>query len=177
MPKSMLTTSSHADMGRCKRKRDARGSSSAMGCHGCRGTRPNHGQERLPLGLPNGAQTGPPTDGTPHNQKGGWLNANGCFSKMAAPKRCVFFLASLAWGFTLHLCVGAIPARNSVRGPPGGNLGRPGRHTPLTTPDHAVVVPLDGGCVSMATAIHLSHHAPMHLPNGSRAHISVGKVP
>ena len=84
MPKSMLTVTSRADVGRCKRKRDTRGSHGAMGCHGCRGTRPTCGQRRLPPGLPNLAQTGP------HNQKGGCPNAEGWFSEMAAPRRLVF---------------------------------------------------------------------------------------
>ena len=64
--KSMLTMTTLADVGRCKRMCNARGSSGAMGCHGCRRTRPNYGRERHALVLPN---FGP--DGTPRPKKGG----------------------------------------------------------------------------------------------------------
>ena len=67
MPKSMLTVTSHADAGRCKRKRDARGSSGAMGCHGCRETRTTRGQRRFPPGLPNLAPQ--PKRGVPKRQR------------------------------------------------------------------------------------------------------------
>ena len=47
-----------------------------------------HGRTTAKSNVPLVCQIWPRRD--PHNQKGGWLNANGCFSKMAAPKGLVF---------------------------------------------------------------------------------------